>query len=200
MSLAYLLWCQQELSALICMLSVCSHSKKSQTVGTPPGIISIFRNWCVCACVFEDCWHCVCMDGGHSSILSFFLAPSFSLPLHLPRSHSLFSVYLWGDLCWLKQFAPGTSFAVWKRSGTLLRAAENERGKTERALGGSHLQWRGGEEKCLMHHLALVTAQLKSIRMVIKEGQKTAKGRKLQYRETDEPAGGKVKRLLWLLY
>lgn len=44
------------------------------------------------------------------------------------------------------------------------------------------------------------TAQLISITMVIKEMTRDARRRKLQWREMDERAVCKVKRLLWILY
>lgn len=83
MSLAYFLWCQQELSVLIYMLNVYRHSKKS-CMGwgdTPPGIICIITNGYV--------WVCKRVAGilrlwRLSPFLSSFLL--LPLPLHLSLS------------------------------------------------------------------------------------------------------------------
>ncbi len=121
----------------------------SKNLSVPPGIICVFRNGYISMC--EDGWIFACMGAIPPSSHSFLLpppppplAPAWSSSLSL----TFFCLYLWGVLCWLRQFAPGTSFAVWKRSCTQRRVAENEMGKNERAGAKIRLQWRWGDVLC----------------------------------------------------
>lgn len=147
-------------------------------------------------CMFVWVWLAFCTHWGYSSILPVFLAPSFSLALHLPHSHSLSSVYPCGDLCWLKQFAPGTSFAVRK----VKRQSGGERvRKTERAAGEATCDGGRCWEKWDMHHLPIDTLPSWNQSEWLSKYDRDAV-RKLQWRELDEQHVGKVKRLLWILY
>lgn len=71
--------------------------------------------------------------------------------------------------------------------------------KTGRAAGKATCNGGGGE-KWDMYNFPKYTAQLKSIRIWLSKNNRDAIRRVLHWREMDEQAVGKVKRLLWILY
>lgn len=137
MSLAYFLWCQQELSTLICMLGVYPLSKKSGMAGTQPEILCKSRNRCVCVCVWGELAFCV-HGGGYPSILSpFSFALLLLLSLHLP--HSLPSVYLWGGFVLTEAVCARHRLCLFGRGAARCcewQGMERERGKNRQSKRG----------------------------------------------------------------